>query len=288
MTEKAEKNYKFHNPLDTGELLRQAVKKIGLYEWHRQKKKEIQREWRYESKFALHPALIFSKLIPWATGENKEENKHRYLELVINSMEKNEMAIGALGKRITNYLNITQRLGYLFGTPIDFTLSWRMVIGLGASHPQETSMALHHVYGIPYIPGSAVKGSTRHWIIRDQFDGEEDKAMKNHDFKRVFGTPEQEGEVIFLDAYPIEKVNLKVDIMNPHYPDYYGKEKPPPPGDWQNPVPIKFLTIERTKFRFYLLGKEKTLIEKVKDWVEGALKNYGIGAKTSSGYGYFE
>ena len=29
---------------------------------------------------------------------------------------------------------------------------------------------LHHVYGIPYIPGSAIKGMTRHWFILREFE----------------------------------------------------------------------------------------------------------------------
>src|SRR5450755_4152288 len=34
----------------------------------------------------------------------------------------------------------------------------RMVIGLGDESVLETSIALHHTYGVPYIPGSALKG----------------------------------------------------------------------------------------------------------------------------------
>ena len=47
------------------------------------------------------------------------------------------------------------------------TIDWRMVIGLGGEHVLETSMTLHHVYGIPYIPGSAVKGMVRHYFLSE-------------------------------------------------------------------------------------------------------------------------
>ena len=165
------------------------------------------------------------------------------------------------------------------------TLSWRMVIGLGASHPQETSMTLHHIYGIPYIPGSAVKGVIRHWIIYSKFDQDEKRAEADETFKDIFGTQEQAGKVIFFDAFPAGEINLKIDIMNPHYPDYYtGKA---PPADWQNPVPIKFPTVEKTKFNFYLGSKDESLLNKASEWLKEALKEYGIGAKTSIGYGYF-
>jgi len=193
-------------------------------------------------------------------------------------------------------------------------VSWRLIIGLGASHPQETSMTLHHIYGIPYIPGSAIKGVTRHWAVlkftekfaeqnkKDKFDKiienvakalEEGKdlniAVDGVEFKdliNIFGTQKQQGEVIFFDAYPIENINLKIDIMNPHYSKYYSGELPP--GDWQNPVPIKFLTVENTKFQFHLASKKENLLNKAKNLLLEALKNYGIGAKTSLGYGLFK
>lgn len=48
---------------------------------------------------------------------------------------------------------------------ISLTLSWRLVVGLGATSVYETSMVLHHIYGIPYLPGSAIKGVTRSYRI---------------------------------------------------------------------------------------------------------------------------
>ena len=189
---------------------------------------------------------------------------------------------------------------------------WRLVIGLGASHPQETSVTLHHIYGIPYIPGSAVKGITRHWAVlkfaeekakRDKEDFE--KSLKSVsgtlekgediginldgiDFKnliQIFGTQKQVGKVIFMDAYPLDDINLKIDIMNVHYPDYYSGEKPP--ADWQNPKPVKFLTVENTTFQFYLISRENLLLNIAEKLLKEALKGHGIGAKTSLGYGLF-
>jgi CRISPR-associated protein Cmr6 len=197
------------------------------------------------------------------------------------------------------------------------SLSWRLVIGLGASHPQETSMTLHHIYGIPYIPGSAIKGVTRHWTVLkfaeemsksenikfEKAIGEVSKALENgeklelkvgglefNQLIEIFGTQKQEGKVIFFDAYPVGEMKLKIDIMNPHYPKYYSEGQPP--TDWQNPVPLKFLTVKNTKFVFYLASKskddpEKKLLNEAKELLLEAIKNYGIGAKTSLGYGHF-
>jgi len=190
------------------------------------------------------------------------------------------------------------------------SLSWRLVIGLGASHPQETSMTIHHIYGIPYIPGSAIKGVTRHWAIlkfaeeiskseNSEFEkaiervskalenGEKmDLKVEDLEFNQlieIFGTQKQQGKVIFFDAYPAGEIKLKIDIMNPHYPKYYSEGQAP--ADWQNPVPIKFLTVEDTKFQFYLVSKSEDLLKKSLELLKEALKYHGIGAKTALGYG---
>jgi CRISPR-associated protein Cmr6 len=209
--------------------------------------------------------------------------------------------------------------GYLI-EQFDLKLQWRLIVGLGASHPQETSMTLHHIFGIPYIPGSALKGASRHYMIWKFVDENEKKlsslldksnfaellkelnkalekeenltvSVGNISFKdliHIFGTQNRQGKIIFFDAYPIEEIKLKIDIMNPHYPDYYTKDKPP--TDWQNPIPIKFLTVEDTKFRFYLAAKDKdqNLLNHARKILNDALLNYGVGAKTSLGYGLFE
>ena len=151
---------------------------------------------------------------------------------------------------------------------VDATVDWRLIVGLGSEHVQETNMALHHIYGIPYIPGSAVKGVLRHWWLQEDENfldnkGEidEDKALKDSDFLALFGSQERRGEVQFLDAYP-EEVHFATDIMNPHYPDYYGGSKPP--TDHQNPRPINFLTVEQTTFRFAFLSKAQQPLNELK------------------------
>ncbi len=174
---------------------------------------------------------------------------------------------------------------------VDATVDWRLVVGLGSEHVQETNMTLHHIYGIPYIPGSAVKGVVRHWWLHENEDFidnkgkiDEDKAIKNPDFLAVFGSQEQRGKVRFLDAFP-QDVNFATDIMNPHYPDYYSGSKPP--TDHQNPIPINFLTIEETTFRFAFLAKDQKALDELKNRFHDVLEMKGVGAKTSVGYGYF-
>ena len=173
---------------------------------------------------------------------------------------------------------------------IDATVDWRLIVGLGSEHVQETNMTLHHIYGIPYIPGSAVKGVLRHWWLNEDFADnkgkiDEKRALKDRDFLSVFGSQEQRGKVQFLDAYPGE-VYFAIDIMNPHYSKYYNRKEPP--TDHQDPKPINFLTVEETTFRFVFLSKEGRPLKKLGDRFQNALALKGIGAKTAVGYGYFD
>ena len=109
-------------------------------------------------------------------------------------------------------------------------------------------------------------------------------------FLKVFGLTDQRGQVNFYDALPVEW-NYKVDVMTPHYGDYYMDKKdekgnPIPPADWLEPVPITFLTLNRgTKFRFDVRSSESGLVPIAKDWLKQAVSDLGVGGKTMTGYG---
>lgn len=50
------------------------------------------------------------------------------------------------------------------------------VTGLGRKHPVENGFLWHHTLGVPYLPGSSVKGMVRAWI--EQWADEKDKEKK--------------------------------------------------------------------------------------------------------------
>lgn len=119
------------------------------------------------------------------------------------------------------------------------------------------------------------------------------------------------GNIVFFDVYPIEPPNIEVDIINPHYTEYYKEGSKTPPADWQNPIPIFFLTLKKTPFQFLfgyrkhivaseferlqdikfpnssdsILAKEGTAIEVLSALLKEALDENGIGAKTAVDYG---
>lgn len=179
-----------------------------------------------------------------------------------------------------------------------FKPDWRFVTGLGGHSVYETGLTLHHVYGIPYIPASSVKGVLRSWVIFQKFGNDEKQALGNEVFCRIFGCPNEsvlgtahQGSITFFDALPTTPPKIRPDIMNSHYPKWYGGTGAP--VDTDSPNPVFFLTVVDTIFEFLLGSKnwnlqterfwEKTLSE----WLRDALTSHGIGAKTAVGYGYF-
>jgi CRISPR-associated protein Cmr6 len=191
-------------------------------------------------------------------------------------------------KRQQAQLNSFIKMGYHVQ---DVTLStdWRLVVGMGVKGSLEVGMTLHHVYGFPFIPSTAVRGIARAYAEeiahasnsdRVQIFGSESKKTDNHESRM--------GEVMFLDSVPVKLPTLDLDIMNPHYPKYYNKPENNPPGDWQDPTPILFLAVApQSQFWFGLASKDRTFLEKAVEWLQEGLTNLGVGAKTSSGYGYF-
>lgn len=171
---------------------------------------------------------------------------------------------------------------------------WRIIVGLGGESVYETSITLHHIYGFPYIPGQAIKGVCRNYVINNFYDNEE-CALKCKDFRDVFGGEEKkelkgtEGCVNFYDALPVSPPKIVPDIMNPHYSEYYSSNGEKVPADYCEPNIIPFLTVENTDFQFILglkLGKSINILNRAKKWAINALTESGIGAKTSQGYGY--
>lgn len=167
----------------------------------------------------------------------------------------------------------------------------RIIVGLGAESVLETSIRLHRLYGFPIIPGSALKGLARSYAELVERKNESDPT-----FAHVFGKSPPDaraGKVIFFDAVPADPANLKLDldVMNPHYSDYYMKKtdrqgRPIPPADYLNPVPVFFVAIAPdSQFLFAVASKEPELAQRAQIWMQKGLQEMGVGAKTTSGYG---
>jgi CRISPR-associated protein Cmr6 len=189
---------------------------------------------------------------------------------------------------LDEYIERMYRLTYeLDGRFKIYELTECFITGIGLDHPIEVGFLWDYTLGVPYIAGSSIKGLVKDWA--------KNWCQENAgDIIRIFGSEDkkenQVGSVIFFDALPYRNINLKTDIITPHYSPYYSQEKCP--GDWANPTPIPFLTVdENQKFIFFIVPRKQKYVKdcsKVIEWLEAALITLGAGAKTATGYGRFK
>ena len=173
----------------------------------------------------------------------------------------------------------------------------RMVVGLGAKGSLEAGIHLDHTWGVPKIPGSALKGvaaaaahqltSDLTWKKRSQDSRAADKNVS--DFDILFGTTDEQGAVRFHDAWWIPDQNvrpLQLDVMTVHHPKYYqaGGSNVAPPSDTDSPTPLPFASVQG-RFLIVIEGGNADWREAAADFLYLGLSHLGIGAKTNSGYG---
>jgi CRISPR-associated protein Cmr6 len=202
---------------------------------------------------------------------------------------------------VQRQVSIVQAYG---GTTLVMNTDWHFVTGLGNNHPVENGFAWHHTLGVPYLTGAAVKGLLRGycevWLGWKVSREEKEKCPEKQDDKRLkqwFGDTEQSGGLIFFDALPTRPVQLKADIMTPHYGDWYAKGNEASrqdgsnvPADWHDPNPIPFLVVDKGQpFQFAVARRKgyEIALNDVIDTLAEALQRIGAGAKTAAGYGCF-
>lgn len=166
----------------------------------------------------------------------------------------------------------------------------RMFLGMGTASPIEAGISLHHTYGIPYIPGSAIKGVLHHYAQEVKIDEE----IQNLIFGRQANQTDRRdsrssGYVIFNNAWwiPQGKPALTPEVITVNTQEYYNKKgttKLHP--DFEKPNPNPQIAIQGS-FLFSIEG-DKKLARYTIEILKKVLQNRGIGGKISSGYGYFK
>ena len=235
-----------------------------------------------------HAGLILNKFLPKFDNNdlNKGEARIRLFQMAIDALNE---ALPLYQIAYARYLNALDHALIRF-----FEATGRMAIGLGATTVLETGVTLHYTYGTPYLPGSAIKGLASSYC--SQVWGREDAhfGMDGKYYKTLFGTQASAGFLTFHDAWidPDTLSNsLLLDVMTVHHPDYYSSkpENVVAPTDFDDPNPVSFLSI---KGRFAVPISCEVQNEEGKRWTElamelvtEALQEWGIGAKTYSGYG---
>ena len=185
-----------------------------------------------------------------------------------------------------------------------FQTQGRLIVGLGSENVLETGIRLHHTYGMPVIPGSALKGLAAHYChavfgeaARDDEAPVESQRFRrgwkeeNHEYhKLLFGATDDGGCIIFHDAWliPDSQKSLVLDVMTPHHPKWLDGSVPP--TDFDSPTPVPFLSVAG---QFHVaVSWHGPVSDEAKKWTElslsllrDALKDLGVGGKTTSGYG---
>lgn len=191
----------------------------------------------------------------------------------------------------------------------------RILVGHGTSAATGVGLTLHHTWGVPVLPGSALKGLTAHYVQtvygpeqgagepeREPFRGltwRESRPIQapGEVFRRLFGAPDvdeseepgSQGEVVFHDALwiPGKGALLARDVLTVHQREYYAQVGRSWPSDFDDPNPVSFLTVAPgNRFLVALEARgARALLERAGRYVEEALDSWGLGGKTAAGYG---
>ncbi|WGD28402.1 type III-B CRISPR module RAMP protein Cmr6 [Ancylobacter sp. WKF20] len=208
-----------------------------------------------------------------------------------------------------------QRAALIGPKGVQFTATLRtpLVIGMGLPHPTENGLMFHPTLGVPYIPGSSLKGAVQafvyEWLLRGAYDVA--KAL-DEDIKRIFGQPHRleahekaheekatkRGSVVFLDALPVSWPSIGTEILNPHIGNYLtSANEPLTDGIHVTLKPIAFASVAPgCTFAFLLrpspmapvsAAEAEADVALAAGWLAATLTDLGIGAKTKSGFGRF-
>ncbi len=172
--------------------------------------------------------------------------------------KKDESKKPSLREILENYKNRWEAMVQAYGAePFEMQLRGRMAVGLGGKNPLEFGITLDKLTGLPYIPGSALKGLARSYalltlaayknipittdkapsnnektplelfeeaVLAGDYNSEhDDKNFPAGYYQLVFGTPDEAGRCVFFDAVVSDTKGqlFANEIMTPHFGEYY-------------------------------------------------------------------
>jgi len=177
-----------------------------------------------------------------------------------------------------------------------------LIIGIGYVHavPEKNDLDFQQGFffdwttGVPLIPGSSIKG-----LVRSVFPGKEDRniiAEKCAYFKDCLGL-DDEINAQFLKKLESQIFEEKGDIFHDAYiiPPKHGKifaeDYITPHTDFEDPTPLRHLKIATGVsfcFQFQLKNNRHITKSQKLDLFKQIILDFGLGAKTNSGYGIFQ
>lgn len=259
-----------------------------------------------------HPGLLLQRfLCEKATGkQGNPQEKRELLDAAIKASQNPDL-LALYQHAFSRWRDVHKQIAHT--VTVELQTAGRLIVGLGSENVLETGITLNHVFGLPVIPGSGLKGLASHYC--DQVwggrangqDGPVSRRFRNSrqlnrqevepqgDYHRLlFGSTDDSGCIIFHDAWFVpgsDPQPLRLDVMTPHHLDWLDGSVPP--SDFDSPNPVPFLSVSG-RFLFALSWNGPRNDPHALTWTKQALKLvtqalcfWGIGGKTSSGYGRF-
>jgi CRISPR-associated protein Cmr6 len=230
-------------------------------------------------------------------------------------------------------------------------LQARLILNASGGVLENAGLCLDRFSGVPFIPGSAVKGCARRMALQTLSEQTEStaKAKLLGDIARAFGWGDTDwkdgrnrkgelysdfefacgegrnweqvrdlaadclrarlrlkiksakpiceqlgsygGDVCFMPGFPWELPagDLELDVLTSHHPSYYSDAGIPVALDTEEPNPVFFPTVAPgLVFAFPVVAADTELASAARGWLHRGLETFGLGGKTSAGYGWFE
>jgi CRISPR-associated protein Cmr6 len=228
-----------------------------------------------------HAGLLLERLVPDLSDTTQKPEKIATLIKTVEDWDGGDLyrdAFRLFRARLQKLPNIVLK---------ELSVTDRIIVGLGVENPMETSITLNRLYGVPVIPGSALKGVARRYA--EMFEPEEKERKGDHakQIQFLFGDRDCGGRITFFDAWwvPSEPPLCK-DVITVHHQQYYTTKGKKPPTDFDDPNPVSFVSAKGA-FLFAVQGPTQEWSQLAMALLQGGLCHLGVGAKTSSGYGRF-
>lgn len=255
-----------------------------------------------------HLGLRYERLAPALDGEdkdNKDKAKNAWLDRVAETQISENYGIAFNRWRDSmNGPNTRVQLCSAAG---------RLFVGHGNPSGSDVGLTVHHTWGVPMVPGSALKGVLAHHVAASYGGDDEDRRpwrgvtrdqgratrSPGELYRMLFGAPAVDdqssqaracvGAVIFHDALyvpgscPADRPFVR-DVITVHQKTYYNSHNTAP-NDYDDPNPIGFVNVKPGAHFLLALSGDPHLTAPAMHLLLEALEERGVGGKTSLGYG---
>lgn len=227
-----------------------------------------------------HPGLALARYLEGQDDENKAVRN-------LHNAVKSSAAGKAYQTAYTRWERMAADAGFqLFREKLGGPLA----VGLGNESVTEVGLTTHFTYGMPVIPGSAVKGLCRRGALLLQ----RQEKITQEQFLTIVGDTQGASFFTFWDAWydpaSVQGKPFHRDVITVHHPIYYGKKgKEGWPTDFDDPNPVPFLVVKPgAQFLFAIQAPNESWGTFVRELIRWSLRHLGAGGKTNAGYGWFD